>query len=68
MSLKQLLGLDDMNLSDVDIMGKIKDAYDNDLDEVEFWKDDGTKVVVRLPHIDSDDPWEDRVREATGAA
>jgi hypothetical protein len=61
MSLKQLFGLEDLDLSDNDIMGKIKDAFDHDLDVVEFIKSDGTKVIIKLPHIDFShhiDPWD----------
>ncbi|MBS3138577.1 hypothetical protein J4207_02625 [Candidatus Woesearchaeota archaeon] len=61
MSLKNLLGLDDMNISDTEIMEKIKSALDHDLNEVEFVRNDGTLVVVRLPRIDfvhQMDPWD----------
>ena len=50
-----------MDLSDVDIMAKIKDAFDRDLHEIEFIKADGTKVIIRLPHIEFEqyeDPWD----------
>ena len=61
MSLKQLFGLEELSISDADIMGKIKDAFDHDLDAVEFVKRDGTKVIIKLPHIDFSkhiDPWD----------
>lgn len=61
MSLKHLFGLEDVNISDSDIMARIKSAFDKDLDAVEFVKGDGSKVVVKLPHIDFSkhaDPWD----------
>ena len=61
MSLKQLFGLDDVAISDADIMAKVKQAFDKDLDVVEFVKNDGSKVIIRLPHIDfarHTDPWD----------
>lgn len=64
MSLKQLFGLEDLEISDIDIMARIKAAFDRDLDVVEFVKADGAKVVVKLPHIDFSkhiDPWDGRV-------
>ncbi|MFC1801237.1 hypothetical protein ACFLZB_02145 [Nanoarchaeota archaeon] len=59
--LKSLLGVGDMDLSDREIMARFKQAYDQDMDEVEFLKADGSKVVVRLPHLDHSkyfDPWD----------
>ena len=61
MSLRQLFGLEEMDISDADIMAKIKEAFDKDLNEVEFIRDDGSKVVIKLPHIDFSqhaDPWD----------
>lgn len=61
MSLKQLFGLDEVFISDAEIMAKIKEAFEKDLDTVEFIHADGSKVVVRLPHIDFAkyvDPWD----------
>ena len=61
MSLKQLFGLEDMDISDIQIMAKIKEAYDKELDAVEFMQHDGTKVIVKLPRIDFSrliDPWD----------
>lgn len=61
MSLKQLFGLADTIISDTEIMTKIKEAFDRDLDMVEFLKADGTKVLIKLPHIDFSryiDPWD----------
>jgi hypothetical protein len=71
MSLKHLLGLDDLGISDTDIMAKIKEAYDHDLDVVEFLKEDGSKVVVRLPHIDFAhhmDPWDGKTNMGSSAS
>ncbi len=61
MSLKQLFGLDDLEISDNEIMAKIKEAFDKSLDIVEFVKTDGTKVLVKLPKMDFSrhiDPWD----------
>ena len=61
MSLKQLFGLEEMDITDIQIMAKIKEAYDKELDAVEFMQHDGTKVIVKLPHIDFSkliDPWD----------
>ncbi|MBW2995910.1 hypothetical protein KY332_01285 [Candidatus Woesearchaeota archaeon] len=52
MSLKQLLGLD--GISDFEIMMKLMDAQKQDLDEVDFVKEDGSVVKVRLPHLKFD--------------
>ena len=59
--LKSLLGIGDLDLSDKDIMGRFKQAFDQNLDAVEFLKSDGSKVVVRLPILDHSkyfDPWD----------
>jgi hypothetical protein len=51
MSFKTLLGLEEMNLTDMEILKRIKEAYDHDLDEVEFVQEDNSKVIIKLPHI-----------------
>lgn len=59
--LRTLLGIEDLSLSDRDIMARFKHAFDNDLDEVEFLKADGSKVIVKMPHLDHSkyfDPWD----------
>ena len=61
MSLKHLFGLDDMDITDTEIMERIKSAFDRGLYEVEFVRSDGMPVIVRLPHIDFAphiDPWD----------
>ena len=61
MSLKHLLGLDNMSITDTEIMEEIKSAFERGLHEVEFVRSDGTPVVVRLPQIDfihQMDPWD----------
>ena len=61
MSLKHLLGLDDMNITDTEIMERIKTALDHELHEVEFVRSNGTAVLLRLPQIDfihQMDPWD----------
>ncbi len=59
--LKTLLGLGDLDLSDREIMARFKEAFDQDLDSVEFLKSDGSKVIIKLPHLDHSkyfDPWD----------
>lgn len=61
MAMKALLGLDDLNISDREIMSRFKQAFDHNMEAVEFLKTDGTRVVVRLPHLDHSkyfDPWD----------
>jgi hypothetical protein len=52
MSLKQMLGLE--GISDFEIMMKLMDAQKQDLDEVDFVKEDGSVVKVHLPHLNFD--------------
>ncbi len=71
MSLRNLLGLDDVDISDADIMAEIKHAFEKDLHEVEFLKGDGSKVVIELPRIDFSkhiDPWDGWTSFGQGAA
>ena len=68
MSLKHLFGLDDMEITDMEIMGRIKSAFDKGLNEVEFVRSDGMPVIVRLPHIDFAphmDPWDGFTQHAS---
>ena len=61
MSLRNLFGLEDLDISDADIMARIKDAFDHDFQEVQFVKSDGSKVIIKLPKIDFAhhiDPWD----------
>ena len=51
MSIKNLLGLKDANISDCDIMAKIREAQRNNLTEVEFVKLDGSRVRIELPKM-----------------
>ena len=48
LSLKQLLGLTE------EIVKKINEAFKNKLDEVDFFKKDGSVVKVHLPHLEFD--------------
>ncbi len=50
MSLKQLLGLEKTNISEAEIMTKIKEAQHKDLDSVDFVVD-GEVIKVSFPHI-----------------
>lgn len=59
--LKALLGIGDLEISDGEIMARFKHAFDHNMDAVEFLKADGSKVVVRMPHLDHSkyfDPWD----------
>ena len=51
MSLKKILGLDESGISDWEIMKKITEAQDQNLDEVEFITEAGEVVKISLPHI-----------------
>lgn len=49
MTIKHLLGLDDANISDAEIMARFNEAQKKNLGEVEFIKSDGTRVKILLP-------------------
>ncbi len=49
MTLKHLLGLDDAQISDSEIMAKFSEAKKNNLGEVEFIKPDGNRIKILLP-------------------
>ena len=53
--IKQWLGLVENDISDSEIMQKLRNALKNDLDEVDFIKKDGTVVKVKFPHMKFDD-------------
>ena len=52
MSLKDLFGLSDENISDSEIIAKLKDAQKNNLNTIEFTRKDGSKITVEIPNID----------------
>lgn len=54
MSVKKLLGLDNTTLTDTEIIQKILNAEDHDIDEVDFQREDGTIVRVKVPHLKYD--------------
>ena len=56
MSLKNLLGLTDVNISDSEIMAKVAEAMRKGLSEVEFIKVDGSRTKIRLPNGTVFDP------------
>lgn len=61
MSVKHLLGLDQLDLTDYQIMARIKSAYQENLDQIEFLNSDGTRIVIKLPQLDFTkmiDPWD----------
>ena len=53
--IKQLLGLDELDISDSEIMGRLIEAQKNDLDEVDFIAEDGSTVRIFLPHLKFDE-------------
>jgi len=52
MSLKELFGLVNEDISDLEIVAKLKEAQKNNLSAVEFTKKDGSKVMLMLSSID----------------
>jgi len=54
MSLKNLLGLTDADISDSEIMARVADAMRKGMSEVEFIKIDGSKTKIELPHMGFD--------------
>ncbi len=54
MSIKNLLGLSDIDISDSEIMAKIREAQRKNLSEVEFIKLDGTRIKIELPTMGFD--------------
>ena len=54
MSIKNLLGLTDIDISDSEIMAKIREAQRKNLSEVEFIKLDGTRIKIELPTVGFD--------------
>ena len=64
MSLKTLFGLEDVEISEMEIMARIKAAFERDIGEVEFVSADGSKVIIKLPRMDFSkysDPWDGNV-------
>lgn len=53
-NIKQLLGLDESKVSDSDIMERLIKAQKENIEEVDFVKEDGTVVRVRLPNFNLD--------------
>ena len=49
MSLKKLLGLDGINITDSEIMTRFISAQKKNLGEVEFIKPDGKSIKILLP-------------------
>ena len=54
MSIKNLLGLTDVAISDNEIIAKIAEAQRKNLSEVEFIKLDGTRIKIGLPTMGFD--------------
>jgi len=51
MSLKELFGLSNENITDSEIVAKLKEAQKNNLSTVEFTKKDGSKVMLLLSSV-----------------
>ena len=49
MTLKHLLGLDDVDISDVEIMAKFAEAQKKMYNEVEFVRPDGSRIKILIP-------------------
>jgi len=61
MSIKLLLGLGNTNLTDTEIVGRIKDALDHRNGTVVFQLGGGRTVELHLPHAEFtpyNDPWD----------
>ena len=52
MSLKELFGLTNEDISDSEIIAKLKEAQKNNLNTLEFTKKDGSKIMLMLASID----------------
>jgi len=57
MSLKKLLGIKDANITDIEIVRKLKEAQEKELDFIEL-NINGDIVKISLPHIGFD-PYSD---------
>jgi len=49
MGIKNLLGLEDLGITDVEIMSRFLSAQKNQLGEIEFLRPDGSTVKILLP-------------------
>ncbi len=54
MSVKELFGLGDCNISDYEIMNKLREALINNMEEVDFIDNEGNTVKVSLPQMKFD--------------
>ncbi|MBW2966185.1 hypothetical protein KY342_03715 [Candidatus Woesearchaeota archaeon] len=54
MSIKNLLGLRDVTISDHEIIAKVSEAQSKNLTEVEFIRLDGSIVRIKLPRMGFD--------------
>jgi len=61
MALRELFGLDDVNITEAEIMARVKKAFDEGESVLTFTGRNGTKVTVRIPRLDFSrysDPWD----------
>ena len=49
MSIKNLLGLEELEISDIEIMDKFISAQKKQLGEIEFIRPDGSNIKILLP-------------------
>jgi hypothetical protein len=54
MSVKELFGLENCNISNHEIMNRLKEALVNDMEEVDFIDNEGNVVRVSLPQMKFD--------------
>lgn len=54
MSLKSILGLGDVGISESEIMTKLTEAQRKNLDEIEFVTNKGDTIKISLPHVHFD--------------
>lgn len=52
MSLKELFGLTNENISDSEIISKLKQAQKSNLSTLEFTKKDGSKIMLMMSSVD----------------
>ena len=52
MSLKELFGLSEEDISESEIVAKLKQAQKNNSDTIQFTKKDGSKITIEFPSID----------------
>ncbi|MBD3248937.1 hypothetical protein GF336_02725 [Candidatus Woesearchaeota archaeon] len=54
MSVKELFGLENCNISDYEVMGKLREAFIHNMEEIDFIDNQGNTVRVYLPQMKFD--------------